>query len=197
MESKINEYKKLVEEGEKLSIKFKHLSMIAKSTSTKEGMPVKHIKKYLGKIRNLANTLLNIIYDGEFQLGKFHIDQDTFEIPYVKNGKTISDIKYASKSELSLSTMALSFALANEASQMYNILYLDEIDSGLDENNRTKFLKMLYTQIKALHADQVFIISHNMSQMINIPMDCIILSENIKPRKFQNVIYDINNKEED
>lgn len=197
LESKINEYKKLVEEGEKLSIKFKHLSMIAKSTSTKEGMPVKHIKKYLGKIRNLANTLLNIIYDGEFQLGKFHIDQDTFEIPYVKNGKTISDIKYASKSELSLSTMALSFALANEASQMYNILYLDEIDSGLDENNRTKFLKMLYTQIKALHADQVFIISHNMSQMINIPMDCIILSENIKPRKFQNVIYDINNKEED
>lgn len=190
LETKIHEYNRLVEENEKLSEQHKDLSMILKVVSTKEGIPVIYMKKYLGKIKKLANNLLKLIYDDTFQLAKFNVDADTFEVPYVKNGIKVSDIKYASQSEVALATMALSFALANKATGIYNILFLDEIDAGLDEANRALFLKMLYKQMMELRAEQVFIISHNMSQMVNVPMDCIRLSEVAFNSKMQNVIYD-------
>lgn len=190
LEMKIAEYKRLVEESKKLSEESDDLDAILEATSTKEGAPVVYIKKYLGKIKKLTNNLLSLIYDDDFQLAKFKVDADTFEIPYVKNGIRVSDIKYASQSEVALSTMALSFALASRAANQYNILLLDEIDAGLDANNRSSFLKMLSKQMSELNAEQVFIISHNMSQMINIPMDCIRLSEVDVNSKMQNVIYD-------
>lgn len=191
LETRINEYKRLVKEGDELSEQHKDLTIILKSVSTKKGIPVKYIKKYLGKIQKLANGLLRLIYDDDFRLVKFNVDQDTFEIPYIKNGRKVSDIKYSSQSELALSTMALSFALANTASSIYNILLIDEMDAGLDEVSRSAFLKMLYKQMDALNAEQVFVISHNMSQMVNIPMDVIRMSDVPVTSKLQNIIYDI------
>jgi chromosome segregation ATPase len=85
--------------------------------------------------------------------------------------------------------MALSFALANKASGKYNILLLDEIDAGLDDDNRYAFLKMLYRQMETLHSEQVFIISHNIGMISNIPMDVIQLSEVDLDSKLQNIIY--------
>ncbi len=189
LENKIAEYNRLLKEGLELSAKHKHLTMILEATSTKKGIPVIYMKQYLGKIRNTANTLLGLIYGDDFKLSKFVVTPETFEVPYKKNGTKIADIKYASQSELALATMALSFALASRATDTYNILLLDEIDAGLDETNRNAFLRMLRMQMNALHAEQVFIISHNMSQMANIPMDCIKLSD-VPTNKLQNVIFE-------
>ena len=190
LENKINEYKRLLKEGDELNKKYKDLSYIQEAVSTKKGIPVIYMKKYLGKIQKTANNLLKLIYDDNLQLGKFKVDNETFEIPYIKNGTKISDVKYSSQSELSLMTMALSFALANNATGIYNILLLDEIDAGLDENNRSAFLKMLYMQMNALNAEQVFIISHNLTQMINIPMDVIKMTDIDMKSKLQNIIYE-------
>jgi DNA repair exonuclease SbcCD ATPase subunit len=190
LENKITEYKKLVKEGEELSKKHKDLTYIQEAVSTKKGIPVIYMKKYLGKIQKMANNLLKLIYDGDIQLGKFKVDNETFEVPYIKNGTKIADVKYASQSELSSMTMALSFALANNATGKYNILLLDETDAGYDEANRSAFLKMLYMQMNTLHAEQVFIISHNLTQMINIPMDIIKTSDIDIKSKLQNVIYE-------
>ena len=189
MENKLNEYNRLIEEGAKLNKKNNDLNIIQDSVSTKKGIPVIYMNRYLGRIQKLANELLGLIYDGDLQLSKFKVTQDTFEVPYVKNGTKIPDVKYASQSEVALITMALSFALANRASGIYNILLLDEIDAGLDEANRSAFLKMLYTQMNTLNAEQVFIISHNLSQMINVPMDCIRMSDTENKSKLQNIIY--------
>lgn len=191
LESKLSEYNKLVEDGKKLDKKFKDLSMILKAVSTKKGIPVLYMKKYLSKIKKLSNELLELIYDGEFSLSKFEVTEDTFEVPYIKNGRKIPDIKYASQSELALGTMALSLALANNSTGHYNILLLDEIDAGLDDKNRTLFLRMLYAQMEKLNAEQVFMVSHNLSQMVNVPMDCIRLGEVSTKTKLQNVIYEL------
>ena len=190
LDMKIVEYKRLVDEGAKLSKKNKDLSIILDSVSTKKGIPVFYMKKYLKKIQKLSNRLLELIYDDDFKLASFNVTPETFEVPYVKNGRKIPDIKYASQSEVALATMALSFALANNASGAYNILLLDEIDGGLDDANRGAFLKMLYMQMDALNAEQVFIISHNMAQMANIPMDCIKLTDVGVQTKLQNIIYE-------
>ena len=190
LDMKIVEYKRLVDEGTKLSKKNKDLSIILDSVSTKKGIPVFYMKKYLKKIQKLSNRLLELIYDDDFKLASFNVTPETFEVPYIKNGRKIPDIKYASQSEVALATMALSFALANNASGAYNILLLDEIDGGLDDANRGAFLKMLYMQMDALNAEQVFIISHNMAQMANIPMDCIKLTDVGVQTKLQNIIYE-------
>ncbi len=189
LESKIQEYNRLVEEGKKLSTTYEDLNVILKAASTKKGIPVIYMKRYLTKIRNLANNLLKIIYNDKFKLGKFHVTQDTFEVPYIKNGRKIPDVRYASQSEVGLSTVALSFALFNEAAGDYNILLLDEIDSGLDEESRPLFLKMLYKQMIELNAEQVFMISQNLTSMANIPMDCIVLTDVGYKSKLQNIIY--------
>lgn len=190
LETKLNEYNRLMKEGKELEEKYNDLNIILKATSTKKGIPVIFMKKYLGKIKNLANNLLKLIYDDTLRLGKFEVTQETFEIPYIKNGTKISDVKYSSQSEIALIIMALSFALSNKATGNYNILLLDEIDAGLDEDNRSAFLKMLYMQMSELNAEQVFIISHNLNQMINIPMDVIKMSETGVKSKLQNIIYD-------
>ena len=189
-ESKLNEYNRLVKEGKKLAKQNNDLSIIQDTVSTKKGIPVIYMKRYLGKIQKLANDLLSLIYEGDLQLAKFKVTQETFEVPYIKNGMKIPDVKYGSQSEIALVTMALSFALANRVSGTYNILLLDEIDAGLDEDNRSAFLKMLYTQMNTLDAEQVFIISHNLSQMVNVPMDCIRMSEDGTKSKLQNIIYE-------
>lgn len=191
LETRIDEYKRLVKEGEELNEQHRDLTIILNSVSTKKGIPVKYIKKYLGKIQRLANDLLKLMYDDEFKLAKFNVNQDTFEIPYIKNGIKMADIKYSSQSELAVSTMALSFALANSAASIYNILLIDEMDGGLDDINRTAFLKMLYKQMSTLNAEQVFVISHNMSHMVNIPMDVIKMSDSVVTSRLQNIIYDI------
>lgn len=190
LEMKISEYKKLLEESEKLTKIKSHLDVILESVGTKKGIPVFYMNKYLKKIQKLANNLLSLIYDDKFKLAKFNVSPDSFEVPYIKNGKKIPDIKYASQSERAMSTMALSFALANNASGKYNIPLLDEVDAGLDEINRIGFIKMLYNQMVEINAEQVFIISQNISHMVNIPMDSIRLSEIDGKNKLENIIYE-------
>ncbi len=190
LERKINEYRKLMEESKLLSKKYNDLRIILSSVATKQGIPVIYMKRYLGKIRDLANNLLNVIYNGKFKLAKFNITLDSFDIPYIKNGTKVADVKYSSQSELAMSTIAISFALSNRSSGKYNIPLLDEIDNALDESNRLSFLKMFNIQMKSLNAEQSFIISQNLSQMVNVPMDIIQLGDiDIPKSKLQNVIY--------
>lgn len=190
LEIKISEYKKLLKEGDRLSKVKSDLDIILESTGTKKGIPVFYMKKYLKKIQKLTNNLLSLIYDDELKLAKFNVTPESFEVPYIKNGKKIPDIKYASQSEVAMSTMALSFALANNASGRYNIILLDEVEAGLDELNRIGFIKMLYNQMVEIKSEQVFMISQNISQMMNIPMDSIRLSDPGYKSKLENVIYE-------
>jgi hypothetical protein len=50
---------------------------------------------------------------------------------------------------------------------------------------------MLNKQMDELQAEQVFIISQNITQMVNIPMDCIKLGDTGSVSKLQNIIYEI------
>ena len=191
MENRLNSFIQLTAENEKLNKQFKEMTMIQEAVSTKKGIPVIYIKQYLGKIQKLTNELLKIIYDGSIKIGQFEITQDTFEIPYIKNGTMVSDVKYSSQSEISMIAMALSFALSNAAASKYNILLLDEIDSGLDDDNRISFLKMLDAQMEYIKSEQIFIISHNLSNgMANLPMDVIRLGETNFDSNLFNVIYE-------
>jgi hypothetical protein len=44
---------------------------------------------------------------------------------------------------------------------LYNILLLDEMDGPLYISDREKFIAVLFKQIRAIGAEQIFLISHN------------------------------------
>ena len=73
----------------------------------------------------------------------------------------IDDIRYASQGEQSFFSIALSFALAYQSMSTYNIMLLDELDSVLDEKNRSGFIAVIEKLIDMIGAEQIFIISHN------------------------------------
>ena len=188
LENNISTYIRLTKEGEKLAKKYSDLNLLLDASSTTKGIPVVYMSAYLGRIQSLANSLLSIIYD-DLTLAKFNVTQDSFEVPYIKNGILVPDVKYGSQSEIALISMALSFAISTGASSKYNILLLDEIDSGLDEKNRSAFMVMLDRQMEKLQAEQVFMISHNVSGMAEIPVDTIRLDDSLPINRSQNVIY--------
>ena len=171
-EFRIENYKRYKKDFDELSSKFTDLEYLARALSSREGIPLIFIQAYLKDIKDVANQLLDVVYDGDLHLEDFEITADEFGIPYSTKGTTVKDVIYASQGERSFISLALSFALTYKSISKYNIMLLDEIDATLDISNREKFLHVLEMQIDMIHAEQVFVISHN--DMFNAyPVDIV------------------------
>lgn len=171
-EFRIENYKRYKKDLDELSSKFTDLEYLARALSSREGIPLIFIQAYLKDIKDIANQLLDVVYDGDLHLEDFEITADEFGIPYSTKGTTVKDVIYASQGERSFISLALSFSLTYKSISKYNIMLLDEIDATLDISNREKFLHVLEMQIDMIHAEQVFVISHN--DMFNAyPVDIV------------------------
>lgn len=157
----LSQYKVLEKELEKMNTIYDELTLAKRALSSKEGMPLHIIGRYLNNTEDITNELLNIAYDGKIYIDKFEITANEFAIPFFNNGVRLDDVKFASQGELSFLSIALSFALSSQALSHYNIMLLDEIDGPLDTRNREKFIKILENQIDRIHSEQNFLITHN------------------------------------
>lgn len=157
----LSQYNVLEKELEKMNTIYEELTLAKRALSSKEGMPLHIIGRYLNNTEDITNELLNIAYDGKIYIDKFEITANEFAIPFFNNGVRLDDVKYASQGELSFLSIALSFALSSQALNKYNIMLLDEIDGPLDTRNREKFIKILENQIDRIHSEQNFLITHN------------------------------------
>lgn len=176
-------YKRLTDELNKTREMYDDLLLIRSSTSNKDGIPLLYIQFYLKNIRELANALLDIVYEGSIYIQDFYITGDEFKIPFVKNGIEIPDISYASQGEQSFLSMAISFALSSENLEKYNIPLLDEVDSTFDASNRERFLSIIEHQNDIIRCEQEFVISHN-NMFSQYPVDVLDFG-NIKASKFE------------
>jgi ABC-type lipoprotein export system ATPase subunit len=70
----------------------------------------------------------------------------------------------------------------------YNILLLDEIDGALYSEDRQKFLMILAQQMKAINAEQVFLITHNNS-FDGYPVNIIMTTPETIDNKETPVLY--------
>ena len=154
---------------------YDEMVLVKESLSSKKGMPLYHIKHYLGNTEEITNELLDIAYDGEISIDPFHISPTEFRIPFHIRGKQMKDVKYASQGELSFLSIALSFGLSAQSLSKYNIMLLDEIDGPLDIKNREKFIRILENQIDRIGSEQNFLITHN-NMFSSYPVDIIDLS---------------------
>lgn len=171
----LSEYRHLREEKESLEEGFEKTALIQRAVSPKTGIPLLFMKVHLAKSRVIANKIISCVYGDSITLGNFIINEKEFRIPYYKNDTLVEDVLFASQGEVSVISLALSFALIEEFSGAfgYNILLLDEVDGPLDKGNKEKFLRVLEHQMEHIGSKQVFMITHN-QLFENYPVDVYV-----------------------
>ena len=184
LENYRKEYTEYSEKYELINILKKH------SSPTAGGIQTFFMNLYMGKTLELANQLLGMIFQGQYQLLEYVITADEFRMPFVGSGLVVDDITSGSTSQVCIMGMIINLSLLNQASTRYNITRLDEIDGGLDYNNRSVFMQILQRVIDILGIEQLFIISHNM-EAYNGGTDCIQLApiDGVDNANGSNVIY--------
>ena len=157
------------------------IQMVMDAVSSKKGIPLILVKNFLNNCREIVNELISDVFDEELEVLDFDITETDFKIPYMVNGQVIDDISYASQGQQSIISIALSFALVRQSIQQtggLNIMLLDEMDGPLHRDDREKFISILFRQMSAINADQVFIISHN-STFSGNPINILSTSDEV------------------
>lgn len=160
---------------------------IIDAVSSKEGIPLILIKFFLNDCRDIVNDLVSDVFGETIEILDFNISEDEFKIPYTINGIKVEDIEKASQGQQSIISIALSFALVRQSMTDYNIPLLDEPDSALYKHDRQKFLAILFKHLKAIDAEQVFLISHN-NTFDGYPVNIIMTTDEIVDKSDMNTI---------
>ena len=187
-----------IEEIEKVYPKY---SLVYEALDPKTGIPLIFIDTYLKDIAVRTNELLSIAYNNSFFID-FEVSDTEFAIKvYKSDGTVLSDIADASQGEKNMTNISLSLSLLEKITEGYNILYLDEVDATLDDNNRKKFISVIEKQIENLGIEQTFVISHN-NEFLSSDIDFILLNgyedkidiDDADIMQGKNVVFNINEK---
>ena len=160
------EYDELVQEQE-------ILKYILDAASPSRGIPLVYVQIFLRECKEILNDLIADVFGDSIEILDFIINENEFRIPYAINGCPVDDVSRASQGQKSIISLALSFALMRQSNSRWNIMLLDEVDGPLHRNDRNKFISILYKQLAAIDANQVFLISHNFTfegQDVNVIM---------------------------
>lgn len=157
--------------------KYIKLDKIKYYSTPSSGIQTVFIQMYMDKIVHTANEMLSMLFDGQFVLQKFIINETEFRIPCLGEGLLHDDISSMSSAQKAMLSMIISFAILKESSTKYNILAIDEVDGALDIDNRRQF-PLLFPRLKAMvGCEQSFTISHN-SELDLSTSDLILLKLN-------------------
>lgn len=169
----LNEYRKELAEYQD---KYTKIEKIRYYSSSSTGIQTLYMQLYMNKILSTANDLLSMLFDGEFVLQPFVINEQEFRIPCLGNGLLHDDISSMSTAQKSMISMILSYSILYQSNTRYNIISLDEMDGSLDGSNRSYFMTLLDNLMRIIRCEQCFIISHN-TELISELADIIILKD--------------------
>ena len=156
-----------MKEKEELQRNYDFIETIKYYSSPTTGIQLVFMDLYMGKIIELANELLRLLFKGQFEIQPFVINESEFRIPCLGSGYLNDDISSMSSSQIGMISMILSFALLHHSSTKYNIIKLDEIDGPLDYNNRVYFVDVLNSIMDIMGTEQCIMISHNSELQID------------------------------
>lgn len=171
----MQEYKS---EKERLTEGYEYIEVIKRYSSPTTGIQLVFMNLYMGKVISLANELLSLLFNGQYVIQPFVINESEFRIPCLGSGYLNDDISSMSSSQIGMISMILSFALLHHSSTKYNIIKLDEIDGPLDYNNRVFFMDVLNNIMNIMHTEQCIMISHNSELQVD-NCDVILLKHDI------------------
>ena len=169
----LDEYRRELQEYQD---KYTRIELIKKYSSPTTGIQTLYMQLYMNNILSTANNLLALLFDGEFVLQPFIVDEQEFRIPCLGSGLLHDDISSMSTAQKSMISMILSYSILDRSHTKYNIISLDEMDGSLDGTNRSYFMTLLDNLMNILKCEQCFIISHN-SELISEIADIIILKD--------------------
>lgn len=156
-----NQYGNNVAEIDKHLEENKKFKIIAEATSSTKGKPVLAIRETVYSALSLTNRLLDVMYHGNMEMLKPIIDESSFTLPFRSGTNKLSDIRYGSQSENTLSSLALNMSLASNLTK-YDIPIIDELDAFLDSEVSDEFVLMMNDIMATLQMEQLFIISHKL-----------------------------------
>lgn len=167
-------YQDYTTEYAKYTKEFDKYETIRYYCSPTTGIQTVFMEMYMNSVIGISNQLLSMFFGGEFVLQPFVVNEKEFRMPVLGSGILNDDISSMSTSQICMISMILSFALLHQSSSIYNIIKLDELEGGLDTQNRLNFFGVLSTLMNQLHFEQCIMISHNAELNMN-NMDVIIL----------------------
>ena len=155
-------YEQYIQEYQIYSDLFNKIEMVKKYSSI-NGIQADIMDYTMNQILSMVNQLTAMIFGGRFVLHKFEITATDFMISFMDREMGIirPDISMMSASQLGQLSMIISFVLLHNASKVFNIIRLDEVDNNLDNDNRLRFFDLVYTITQILNFHQVVLISHN------------------------------------
>ena len=148
-------------EKAQLQENYEFIERIKYYSSPTTGIQLVFMELYMGKVISLANELLGLLFQGQYVIQPFVINESEFRIPCLGSGYMNDDISSMSSSQIGMISMILSFALLHHSSTKYNIIKLDEIDGPLDYSNRVFFMDVLNSIMNIMGTEQCIMISHN------------------------------------
>lgn len=180
------------QEYEMYQEKFDFVDKLRKySSPTQGGIQSLFMSIYMDKTLSMVNQLLGMIFNGQYRIVNYVINEDEFRIPFIGNGLPVDDISSGSTSQVCIMGMIINLVLSNISSSKYNIISLDEIDGGLDHVNKYMFVDVLQKICSILEIEQLFIISHSVESALS-NVDVILLSDSqeyIDQFSSANIIY--------
>ena len=127
------------------------------------GIQSEYIKRYMNDIIIDCNTMLGYMFNGTIRLDVPIINEKQFSIPFLgPNGIIVPDISMGSTAQKCMIGLVFSCVAMMKSSLSYNIPRFDEIDGGLDQQNRITFINVLNQILDFMHSEQCVICSHNM-----------------------------------
>lgn len=127
------------------------------------GIQSEYIKRYMNDIIIDCNTMLGYMFGGAIRLDVPIINEKQFSIPFLgPNGIVVPDISMGSTAQKCMIGLVFSCVAMMKSSLKYNIPRFDEIDGGLDQQNRITFINVLNQILDFMHSEQCVICSHNM-----------------------------------
>lgn len=154
--------------------KYAKIETIKKYSSPTTGIQLVFMELYMNTTMVLANELLAMMFNGEYVLSPFVINEKEFRIPCLGEGFINDDISSMSGAQICMISMILSFSILHQSSSRYNIMDLDEIDAMLDTTNRNNFIPLIYKLMDILKIDQCLMVSHNTENTLS-NVDVIVL----------------------
>lgn len=201
IQSKIESYKTQITSVEVLKNRKVNLDMKKELYSltyqiwSAEGYPSLLINDFLDEVKDCTNKDLDTSWGGMLNVDKFNLDATSLKVPVLRGNTVLNDVSECSKAEKATLDLALSFGILEVSTkdELYNIVKIDEKDSGMDSTRRQTFLDILQERLTNFNCKNAFCITHS-NCFDNVEADVILLkgyenmiSENSLSNK--NIIY--------
>ena len=147
--------------------------------SPNKGLPCIYLVRFINRLIARANAYIKEVWNHDMELVYRSEDEDLdFTLPVMMNKSiVVDDIALCSKGEQSMIDLAFMLALCVERGYANTCaVKLDEIDSGMTEEHRTKLIGLLDRLLSDGEIKQMFLVNHFAIQTGLTHSECIVLS---------------------